>query len=380
VAQISISLPLLLGAGLCVRSLRKAELINPGFETENVLVFSVSPRSNGYSDTRATVFYKDLLERLRGIRGVQSVSLTALLPLSYGELQENVEVKNNSTEPQQVVVSENLVAADYFQTLGVAVVRGRAFESDRDRHDVVINETFARSFFPGQNPIGRQLKVGGGLDARWVQIIGIARDSKYRTLGESTRPLFYAFLTPGIEGPTGTAVLIRTFASPIGLIPAIRSQVHALDNNMPMPRIETMGEHIGSALWLARTTAGLFAVLGMMGAFLAMIGLYGTVAYSVSRRTNEIGVRMALGAEPADILRMIEGEGLILTCMGTGIGLAAAFGLTRFLGSLLYGVSATDPLTFAAVSILFTVVALAACYIPAKRATRVDPMAALKYE
>jgi ABC-type antimicrobial peptide transport system permease subunit len=190
----------------------------------------------------------------------------------------------------------------------------------------------------------------------------------------------YEPLKTGFEGPAGTTVLVRTSVAPRTVILAVLKELRALDKNLPVTKMETMGEHIRSALWLARTTATLFGIVGTIGMFLAMIGLYGTVAYSVVRRTNEIGIRMALGAQHRQVLKMVVREGLLLTFVGIGIGLAVALALTRFLNSLLYGMSATDPLTFAGVSILLAAVALAACYLPARRATKVDPMLALRHE
>lgn len=186
------------------------------------------------------------------------------------------------------------------------VLQGRGFRGDTDRQSIVIDETFAGRFFPDQCPIGRQLTVGTGEGARTMQIIGIARNAKYHTLGESSQPFFYGLWTPGTEGPAGTVVLIRTFAAPGALIPTIRNEVHALDGSLPMPRIETLTERVQSALWLARSTAALFAAMGVMATFLATIGLYGMIAYSVSRRANEIAVRMALGAQRSDVFKMIE--------------------------------------------------------------------------
>ncbi len=382
VVQVSISLLLLIGAGLCVRSLRNAEQINPGFETRNIASFSVSPTLGGYSHAKAAVFCDQLWARLHSIRGVQSISLAVLMPLSYGQLEEMVGLEISSAAPsQQIPVGENLVGPGYFETIGIPILRGRGFlrgENDKDR--VVINETLARRLFPGQDPIGRRLKVGGGGHPRSVEIVGVARDSKYRTLGEPPKPFFYEALTPGFDGPGGITVLMRTSVAPQSLASAMRNQVATLDKSLPVSPVETMEEHIRSALWLARTTVALLGVLGVLGTFLAMIGLFGTVAYSVGRRTNEIGVRMALGARPAEILRMAMTEGLSLTLAGVGVGMAFALLLTRFLGSLLYGVSATDPSAFSLVPILFVLAALAACYFPARRATKVDPMVALRYE
>jgi predicted permease len=282
---------------------------------------------------------------------------------------------------QPVPVAENLVAPGYFETIGIPILRGRGFDGNSSQNSVIVNETLAHRFFPGQDPIGRQLVLGGDVGhPRSVQVVGVARDSKYRTLGEPPEPFLYELIAPGFDDAAGTTVLVRTSAPPKSLVSAIRSEVRTLDGSLPIARMETMEEHIGSALWLARTTAMILGTVGTLGMFLAMIGLYGAVAYSVVRRTKEIGIRMALGAQRVDVLRMVVNEGLILTFTGVGIGLMAALGLTRFLGSLLYGMSATDSLTFAAVTMLLVSVALVASYIPARRAAKVDPMVALRYE
>jgi macrolide transport system ATP-binding/permease protein len=383
VVQVSVSFLLLAGAGLCVRSLRNAERTDPGFETRNVLTFSVSPALNGYTRAREAMFYRELGERLKSLEAVRSISMAASLPLSYGEIQTMVGTDGRSgASTQPVPVGENLIASGYFETIGIPILRGRGFfDADGNQNNViVINETLAHRFFPAQDPIGKQLALGDAQHPRMAQIVGIARDSKYHTLGEPAEPFLYEPLVNGFEGPAGTTVLVRTSVAPQALVLAIRNELRALDKNLPVTKMETMSEHIRLALWLARTAATLFGIVGTIGVFLAMVGLYGTVAYSVVRRTNEIGIRMALGAQRMDVLKMVVREGLLLTFAGMGIGLAAALALTRFLGSLLYGISATDPATFATVSILLVAVALAACYIPARRASRVDPTLALRCE
>lgn len=380
-AQVSISLLLLIGAGLCLRSLHSAERIDPGFETRDVLSFAVSPSLSGYTNAQADVLYEQLLERLRATPGVRSASLAALMPLSYGGLEEVVSSSGTAVAGQRVQVGENLVTPGYCRTLGIPILRGRDFVGGViDQDTVVVNQTLANRFFPQQNPVGQQLEVGGGQHPRSVLIIGVARDSKYRTLGESPTPFLYGLFRPGFEGPAGTTVLVRTSGAPQMLIPEIRRQVQELDKNLPVTGMETMAEHIRSALWLARTLGAFFAILGAAGTLLAIVGLSGSVAYSVARRTNEVGIRMALGAQERDVLRLVVGEGLFLTLSGIGAGLVLAFLFTRFLRSLLYGVSPTDPLALSAVSILFMLAALAVCYIPARRATKVDPMAALRHE
>jgi predicted permease len=381
--QLSVSFLLLAGAGLCVRSLRNAAHIDPGFETQNILTFSISPALNGYSRAREAIFYRQLGEHLKSLEGVRSVSMAASLPLSYGEIQTLVGTAGpGGAASQPVALDENLVAPGYFETIGIPILRGRGFvDADRDQNRVIIvNETLAHRFFPSQDPIGKQLALGDLQHTRSAQIVGIVRDSKYRTLGEPAQPFLYEPLGTGFEGPAGTTVLARTSVAPLTLILDIRKELRALDKDLPITKMETMGEHIRSALWLARTTAVLFGIVGTIGMLLAMIGLYGTVAYSVARRTNEIGIRMALGAQRRDVLKMVVREGFLLTVAGMGIGLAVALAVTRFVSSLLYGISAADPLTFAAVALILTGVALLASYIPARRASKLDPMVALRDE
>ncbi len=365
-----------------VGSLRNASHIEPGFETRNILSFSVSPVLDGYSATQAATYYRSLLERLNAIQGVKSAALATLLPLSYGQLQESVEMGQASgTSTQEIPVNANLVSSEYFRTIGISIILGRSFAKDEvDTTSVIVNQTLADRFFRGRDPIGQQLRLGGGEHQRVMTIIGVARDSKYRTLGEPSQPFIYESLPAGFEGPSGTTVLVKTTGDSQPLLSAIRIQASALDKNVPISPIETMSDHLKSDLWLARTTAIILVSLGGVGLFVAMIGLYGIVSYSVTRRTHEIGIRMALGAQRIDVLNMVAREGLFLILTGTGIGLAAALALTRFLGSLLYGLRATDPMTFAGVLILFVTIALLACYIPARRATRVDPLVALRCE
>jgi len=365
-----------------VQSLRNASHIEPGFETRNILSFSVSPILDGYSATQAATYYRSLLERLNAIRGVKSTALATLMPLSYGQLQESVEMGQASgTSTQEIPVNANLVSSEYFRTIGISIVLGRSFAQDEvDTNKVIVNQTLADRFFRGRDPIGQQLRLGGGERQRVMTIIGVARDSKYRTLGEPSQPFIYEPLPAGFEGPSGTTVLVKTTGDPQPVLSAIRTQASALDKNVPISPIETMSDHLKSDLWLARTTAIILVSLGGTGLFVAMIGLYGIVSYSVTRRTHEIGIRMALGAQRVDVLKMVAREGLFLILAGIGIGLAAALALTRFLGSLLYGLRATDPLTFGGVLVFFLTIALLACYLPARRATRVDPIVALRCE
>jgi predicted permease len=382
VGQIAISILLLLGAGLCFRSLNAEQRVKPGFRVHHVLGFNLSPTLSGYSRARASAFYKELLERLSVVHGVRSVALASLMPLSYGQMQTLVRLGEGSSGfSQPITVRENFVGTSYFDTIGIPILEGRAFaQGTGDKDGVVINQTLAHRFFRRQDPIGRYLRLGGGPNPRSVEIIGVVRDSKYRTLSEAAQPFLYELLTPGFEGPSGTTVLLRTSLPASSLVTDIRAQVRALDKSLPMSPIETMQEHLRAALWPPRMIARLLGSLGLVGMLLAMIGLYGNVAHSVISRTHEIGVRVALGAQRADVLKVFVGQGLRLTLIGVSIGLLAALGLTRFLSNLLYAIKPTDPVTFVGVTLILTAVALLASYIPARRAANVDPMVALRYE
>ncbi|HLY60124.1 MAG TPA: ABC transporter permease [Terriglobia bacterium] len=379
VAQISVCLVLLVSAGLCVRSLLNAQSINPGFDTQHVLMAELDPGSLGYSESKGRAFYRELIARIEAVPGVKSVSTTGYLPLNTN--QDMTEAgPERQTDPTQGLPAINTtdVGPGYFSTMGIPLLQGREFTAQDGAGSpgvAIVNEAMAKKFWPGENPVGQRLKLG---KTGSVEIVGVAETGKYRTLSEDALPFFYRPILQNYH-PALTLV-VRAAGDPQILMPAARREIQTLDPNVVPFDMETMKEYMALPLFPAHTTGILLGAFGFLALVLAMGGLYGVMAYAVSQRTHEIGVRMALGAARRDVVRLVVGQGLFLTLIGIGIGLAGAFAATQVLSSLLFGISATDPVTFVGVPIILTIVALAASYIPARRATKVDPMVALRYE
>jgi putative ABC transport system permease protein len=308
------------------------------------------------------------------------------MPLSLNYSSSDVHVEGQqlgrgANAPVSMVAS---VERDYFKAMSIPLVAGRAF-SEADKEDstkvVVVNETLARRFFPGEDPVrgavGRHVSFQSD-EGPWMEIVGVARDGKYWTIGEAPQLFVYAPLSQSYS-QTATLV-VRSEGDPRSLANAIRAEVSRLDSSLPLFDVKTMEEHMGVSLFPARVAASLLGGFGLLALLLAAMGVYGVVSYSVAQRTREIGIRLALGARELDVLRLVAGRGMILVTAGLAVGLAFAFALTRFMEGVLYGVSATDALTFAAVVLLLAGVALLACLVPARRATKVDPMVALRHE
>jgi macrolide transport system ATP-binding/permease protein len=385
VAQVALSLVLLLAAGLAVRALGHLQTTSPGFVVENGLVLSYDLAQMGYDEARGEQFHKQLVERVRGLPGVRSASLTDLFPLSLNYSSNNFHaegqpVARGANVPTAMVAS---VGLDYFPTMGIPLVAGREFAPADDEEAprvVIVNEALARKYFPGPDAsaaVGRRISHRGP-DGPYSQIVGVARDGKYWTMGEAPQPFVYF---PLAQSYNSTAVLVvRAEGDPEGLAGPIRNVIGGLDAGLPVYDVKTMEEHLGLSLFPARVAATLLGAFGLLALTLAAVGVYGVVSYAAAQRTREIGIRMALGARRWDVLRLVGGRGLLLVAVGVVIGLGAALALTRFMAGLLYGVSATDPAVFAAVVLLLSAVALLACYVPARRATKVDPMVALRHE
>ncbi|GAC1397757.1 MAG: ABC transporter permease [Pyrinomonadaceae bacterium] len=383
VAQIALSLLLLIGAGLIVRSLQKAQSIKPGFNPENAVMMSFDVGLQGYDETKGREFQRRVVERVAELPGVQAVTLTDNVPLSlnYNNTSIYIEgqpfVRGGGNLPN---VATAIIGLDYFQAMGIGLRGGRDFTAQDDKKEsrvAVVNETFARRFFSGSDALGKRFNFGSPDDPYWT-IIGIAADGKYNSLGEDPKPLVYRPLLRNYK--SGVSLVARTKANPQAMIAAMRREVQNLDPNLPLYNVQTLTEHMSVPLFPARMAAIVLGSFGVLALLLAAIGIYGVMAYSVAQRTREIGIRLALGAEPRDVLKLIVGQGMILAFVGIGVGLMAAFALTRVIKTLLYNVSATDPLTFAGVPLLLLTCALLACYIPAQRAMKVDPMIALRYE
>jgi putative ABC transport system permease protein len=384
IAQVMMSTLLLTCAGLFVRSLMKAQDASPGFDPKNILVMSFDPTLLGYNDIKIAGFYRDLLKRSSGLPGVKSASLAKFIPL--GPAGDDADVLIPGQEPplgqNHPRVSYNLVGMDYFQTMGIPLLRGRSFtEQDLDGAPgvVIINETMAKRYWPNDEAEGKRLLVNN----QSFEVIGVAKDIKYRSLGEETPPFIYVSFfqreTAKIA-PGDMKLHLLTTGDPRAIVPAVRSEVQMLDPQQPIFDIQPLTEGMRFALVPTQLAGTLLGLSGLLALLLSAVGIYSVVAYSVSQRTREIGVRRALGAQQRDILKLILGQGFKLTLKGIAIGLIAAFALTRVMRSLLYGISSTDPITFIIISLLLVGVGMLACFIPAYRAVKVDPMIALRHE
>ena len=382
VAQVALSLPLLIAAGLIVRSLQQVQMIGPGFEVENRITMSVDLSLQGYDEARGRDFYRQLIARVESLPGARAASYIGALPLnldfSGGSIYvEGQQLKRASDAP---IVSYERVWPRYFETMGVPLLEGRDFTMRDDKEEsrfVIVNEAFARRFWPGQSPIGKRLSRGGP-DAPRFEVIGVAKDGKYWTLGEDPRPFVYFPMAR--EYDSDVALVVHTSVEPQSMINTIRREVERLDANLPLYDIKTMSEHLRIPLFPLQAGAWVMSGFALLALLLAGLGIYGVMAYAVSQRTREIGIRMALGAESRDVMRLVVRQGMWLAGAGLAIGLAGAFVLTRLMSSVLYGVSATDIVTFAGVTLLLGSVVLMACYLPARRAAKVDPMIALRCE
>jgi predicted permease len=381
VAQIAFSLVLLVAAGLIVRSLQMVQMIGPGFTTERTITMSVDLGLQGYSETRGHAFYKELIARAEALPGVRAVSLANYLPLALNRNSMSIYIEGQPVpRPADVPEIQNsAVWPRYLETMGIPLVEGREFTAQDDKKEsrfVVVNETFARRFWPGQNALGKRL--GGKSDGPFWEVIGVAKDGKYWSLGEDPQPFIYFPMVRDYE--PSAALVVRTDGDPASLINAIRREVQQMDANLPVFDVKTMNDHMRLSLFPLRAgawVAGSFAILALT---LAGLGIYGVMSYSVSQRTREIGIRMALGANSRDVLSLVIKQGMRLALIGLAVGLAGSLAVTRLMSSVLYGVSATDVVTFGLVSSLLAAVVLAACYIPARRAAKVDPMIALRHE
>jgi predicted permease len=383
-AQVAGSLMLLIVAGLFVRSLRAVERMDIGFDPNQLLNVRLDPSIDNFSETQTKEFYRLLETRVHALPGVESASLASAVPIAYSLGNQSVYIEGRPVPSGQKAPETmfSSVDASYFDTLRIRVLLGRAFsdaDSETSPRVAIINETMARHFWPGEDPIGKRFSLTGDAGP-FVEIVGVARDGKYRVLAEDAQPYFYVPLTQYFTGQR--TLQIRSAMPPESLAPLVQQEIQTLDANDPIEEIQTMKESLGGTLgyFIYRFGASLAAAMGLLGLVLAIVGVYGVVSYAATQRTQELGIRMALGASPRQILALLLRQGAQLVAAGLFFGLVGAWLLTRAMSHMLVGVSPSDPLTYISVAALLSFITLLACWIPARRAMRVDPMVALRYE
>jgi macrolide transport system ATP-binding/permease protein len=380
VAQVALSFVLLMTAGLTVRSLQHAERLGPGFDVNNALTMSVDLGLQGYDETKGQNFYRQLTERVRALPGVTAAGLIRSLPLGL-EVSTTSVFPDGRPEPRAEetpsATYEN-VSPEYFAAMGIPLVTGRDFgESDTAKAPgvAIVNETLAAEFWPGENPVGKRLRSGNtGKTA--LEVVGVARNGKYFSLGETPRLVIYYPIAQVYA--SNAALVVRTSEDPKGAIADVRSAVRWLDPLLPVYDVKTLREHMRLALFPLHAGAIAVGSFGLLAMILAAMGIYGVMAYTVDQRRQEIGIRMALGARAVDVWKLVVRQGVVITVVGMVCGLVCAIGLSGVVASLLYGTSATDPRTFVLISGLLAAVALAACFLPARRATEVDPVTVMR--
>jgi macrolide transport system ATP-binding/permease protein len=381
VAQVTLSLVLLLVAGLFLRSLQQAGNIALGFEPRGVVTAAFDLSLTGYSPEQGENFYRQLRARARSLPGVEAVGFASHLPLTFEIRTTDAAAEGRDTAPpnEWPKVDRATVGPGYFEAMGIPLLRGRAFaehDTPQSTPVAVVNETLAQQFWPGQDALGKRLRASGHKD--YYEVIGVVRTAKYRTLSEEPRPFLYEPLTQAYR-PSQT-VLARVAGDPRQMLMALRAEAQQLDANVTIISLRTLEEATSASMLLPRAGAALFGLFGALGLLLAVTGIAAVMAYHVSQRTHEIGIRLALGAQPRDILALVVRQGMRLVVIGTVLGLGLAALLTRFLAAGLYGVSPLDPFAFIGVPLMLGGVALLACYWPARRATKVDPLTALRHE
>ncbi|MGB2985672.1 MAG: ABC transporter permease [Phycisphaerae bacterium] len=384
VGQVAVSLVLLIGAGLFVRSLMSAKAIDPGFHHQNVLSVALDLGSRDYDSASAKVFYEQLLQRARALPGVISASIEDCPPLTMAMSSTDFWIEDRpytSPDEERVSVAFSTVSSDNFTTLSVPLLRGRDFSAQDTENSpgvAIVNRAFADRYWPGQDPLGKRISREGA-EGPFLEVVGVSKTVKHWLIGEEPRPYIYVPLTQNYRADFAT-LLVRTSSGPMAALPAVREALREVDPNMSPWGAQSMTSLVSFAVLPAKFAAVLFGLLGLLALLLASTGLYGVMSYAVTQRTHEIGVRMAIGARHGDVVRLVLRRGLALTGAGLGVGLLLAVASTRVLSSMLYEISATDPATFVSVCVLLAMVALSACYIPAHRATKVDPMVALRCE
>jgi predicted permease len=378
--QLILSVVLLVGSGLFIRALQRANSIDPGFTVERALVVPINLGLLRYDKKEGQGFYRDLLARIQTQPGIEHATLVRFPQMGSSFAQFQVFTEGSEPASEGMSTGFNVVGPNYFSTMKTTLLRGREFtEADREGAPgiAILNETLAARLWPNEDVLGKRLSVAGP-KGPFLEVVGVARDSKYRTLGETSHPYVYLPLSQSYD-PKMTLV-VRTTGEPQAVAPVIREQIRALNASLPIADVQTLREQLELTLLPSRIAAWTLGGFGALALLLAGIGIYGVVSYGAAQRTREIGVRMALGAKERDVLRLVLWDGLIVIGAGLAIGLLLAAAATRVIAAFLYGVGATDPVTFVAVPLLLGIVALLASYVPARRAVKVDPLVALRYE
>jgi len=384
VSEFVLALVLLVGAGLMIRSLQRLQAVDPGFDSERLLTMRFSLPPQKYARENIGAFNQQLRERLQTLPGAQAVAMSSDLPLSGDTSAGPIELEGQTAAPTgaEIRMFRHRVTPQFFTTLGISLLKGRDFTADdhaQAPNVAIISEALARRYWPNEDPLGKRLREEGA-DNPWVSVVGVVADVKYRGLpnNPTADPDVYF---PLLQRPTNTLSLaVRTANDPISLTAAIRSEIQKFDPNLPLYNVTTMAQQVANQTTQSRFSAWLLGIFGALALALSAVGIYSVMAYAVEQHTREIGVRMALGAQPRDVLRLVIGQGMVLALVGVALGLVTSVALTRTMKNLLFGISATDPVTFAAIALLLIAVALLACFVPARRATKVDPMVALRVE
>jgi putative ABC transport system permease protein len=393
VSEIALSLVLLVGAGLMIRSFLRLQSVDSGFDPRNLLTLRLTLPESRYPEARQVIsFYQQLTERLGRLPGIESAAATHALPLGgMGGIRPFTVEGRPRPEPGNATnVQYRMISPDYFRAMKITLVRGRDFTKQDEGQAagvVIINQAFQRRYFQGEDPIGKRITLGG-YDDQWGEIVGIVGDVRHWGAEIEAQPeMYWAYSQAWLaRSPTlsrlrrSLTLALRTGGDPQSLIQDVRREVISMDKALPLTSVKTMEERMGDSLAGRRYNMLLLSLFAALALILSVVGLYGVISYTVAECTREIGVRMALGAQTIDVLRLVIGQGMTLTLVGIAIGLLASFGLTRLMKDMLFEVRPTDPLTFVAIAVLLAAAALMACYIPARRATKVDPMIALRCE
>jgi putative ABC transport system permease protein len=385
IGEVALSLALLVGAGLLVNSFLRLQHTQPAIASDQLLTVEINlPDSRYREPAQASAFFRELMERAAGLPGVEGASLSTARPLSGAARNDPFAIEGRALDPNNISFAGcQMVGANYFHTLGIPLVQGRDLTlpdmDDKAPVVAVINETMAHRYWPNESAIGRRITLGlPRPDNPWVTIIGIAKDLPHRAIDSLPEPDWY--LSRPLGPQRNQILFVRTAGNPADLAASIRGVVASIDRNQPVANIKTLGDVIADTVAPRKFNMMLFTLFAVIAMLLAALGIYGVMAYSVAERTHEVGIRMALGAQKSDVLGLIIRKGMSITLIGIAVGLAIAFALTRLMAGLLFGVTATDAFTFVTVSVGLIAVALLACYIPARRATKVDPLVALRYE